>query len=212
MTTPETVTDGLLSPQPRRTGERPLEDPFDVMFTGWSFFRSKLLTAAMDLGVFAALGDDSLGAAELADRAGLHPRGARDFLDALAAIGLLVREDGRYRNSPGTLRHLLPDREGFVGGFLRMTTELMGSDPESFTGLLRGGTARNQEPAARSRSRRSSTTRSGCGSSCPPWTASAGPSGRSSPGSSTGRGWRRSATSAEPAATWRRTSPPPIPG
>ncbi|MFE2288862.1 methyltransferase [Streptomyces sp. NPDC059443] len=144
MTTPEIVTDGPLSPEPRRTGERPLEDPFDVMFTGWSFFRSKLLTAAMDIGVFSVLGDDSLGAAELADRTGLHPRGARDFLDALAAIGLLVREDGRYRNSPGTQRHLLPDREGFVGGFLRMTTELMGSDPESLNGLLRGGTARNQ--------------------------------------------------------------------
>ncbi|MFD9432709.1 methyltransferase [Streptomyces sp. NPDC060002] len=144
MTMPGPVTNGAASGQPRAARERPLQDPFDVMFVGWSFFRSRLLTAAMDLGVFSALGDGSLGAEELAGRTGLHPRGARDFLDALASIGLLLREDGRFRNSPGTLRHLLPDREGFVGGFLQMTTELMGSDQNSLTGLLRHGTARNQ--------------------------------------------------------------------
>ncbi|MFB6522556.1 methyltransferase [Streptomyces sp. NPDC056401] len=122
----------------------PVTDPFDVMFVGWSFFRGKLLTAAMDLDVFSALGDGPLGAGELCARTGLHPRGGRDFLDALAAIGLLVRADGSYGNSPGAQEHLLPDGPGFVGGFLRMTSELMGSDPESLPALLRGGAARNQ--------------------------------------------------------------------
>ncbi|MEU1463081.1 methyltransferase [Streptomyces sp. NPDC005727] len=144
MTSTEFETDGAALRRSRRTGEQPLEDPFDVMFVGWSFFRSKLLTAAMELRVFSILGEGSLEGAELAGRTGLHPRAGQVFLDALAAVGLLVRQDGRYRNSPGTLRHLLPDRDGFVGGFLRMTTELMGSDQESFTGLLRGGTARGQ--------------------------------------------------------------------
>ncbi|MFB7677893.1 methyltransferase [Kitasatospora purpeofusca] len=145
MTRSVAAAEGALFPTaPRRAGEPPLDDPFDVMFTGWSFFRSKLLNAAMDLEVFSTLGDGSLSGTELADRTGLHPRGAQDFLDAMAAIGLLVREDGRYRNSPGVLRHLLPDREEFVGGFLRITTELMGADQESFTGMLRNGTARSQ--------------------------------------------------------------------
>ncbi|SEQ07897.1 8-O-methyltransferase [Streptomyces sp. yr375] len=144
MTTSGPVTNGAASGQPRPATERPLEDPFDVMFVGWAFFRSRLLTAALDLEVFSVLGERLLSAEELADRTGLHPRGARDFLDALAAIGLLSREDGGYRNSPGTLRHLLADREEFVGGFLRMTTELMGRDQESLTGLLRHGTARGQ--------------------------------------------------------------------
>ncbi|MGX1881798.1 methyltransferase [Streptomyces sp. NPDC055287] len=144
MTTPEPVADGALSAPSGSSGRPPLHDPFDVMFVGWSFFRSKLLTAAMDLGVFTVLGDDWLGAEEICDRTGLHPRGARDFLDALAAIGLLVREEDRYGNSPGAARHLLPDRPGFVGGFLRMTSELMGGDHDSLTGLLRSGNARGQ--------------------------------------------------------------------
>ncbi|MFE5401260.1 methyltransferase [Streptomyces sp. NPDC056580] len=144
MTSTEFETPGAVPEKPRRTGGRPLEDPFDVMFVGWSFFRSRLLTAAMELEVFSTLGEGSLDGAELAGRTGLHPRAGRVFLDALAAVGLLVRQDGRYRNGPGVLRHLLPGRAEFVGGFLRMTTELMGSDPESLTGLLRGGTARGQ--------------------------------------------------------------------
>lgn len=144
MTMPGPVTDAAASERSGYTAERPLQDPFDVMFVGWSFFRSKLLTAALDLEVFSVLGDGALSAEELCDRTGLHPRGGRDFLDALAAIGLLLRADGHYRNSPGTAQHLLAEREGFVGGFLRMTTELMGSDQDSFTGLLRNGTARSQ--------------------------------------------------------------------
>ncbi|MFG2652137.1 methyltransferase [Streptomyces sp. NPDC048436] len=123
---------------------RTLDDPFDVLFVGWSFFRSKLLTAAQDLGVFTALGDEALGAEELRERLGLHPRAAGDFLDALSALGLLRRTGDRYRNSPAVARHLMPGREGYVGGFLRMTTELLGSDQDSLAGLLRSGSARGQ--------------------------------------------------------------------
>ncbi|MFF8955255.1 methyltransferase [Streptomyces sp. NPDC014894] len=142
MTTPDPA--GAPPAPAAPSGRPPLDDPFDVMFVGWSFFRGKLLTAAVDLGVFTALGEGRLDAGELRARTGLHPRGARDFLDALAAVGLLVREGDRYRNSPGTLRHLLPDRPGFVGGFLRMTSELMGGDDDALAGLLRSGDARGQ--------------------------------------------------------------------
>jgi 8-O-methyltransferase len=131
------------------TAGRPgaLEDPYDVMFVGWSFVRSRLLSAALELGVFAALAERPLGGAELSARLGLHPRAARDFLDALAAVGLLSRADGRYGNSPAAARHLLPDRDGYVGGFLRMTSELMGNDAQGLTGLLRTGDARGQNTA-----------------------------------------------------------------
>ncbi|MFE6165778.1 methyltransferase [Streptomyces sp. NPDC056486] len=144
MTTPEPDADEALSASSVPPGRPPLHDPFDVMFLGWSFFRSKLLTSAMDLGVFTSLGDNRLSAEEIVDRAGLHPRGAQDFLDALAAVGLLLREDGRYRNSSGTALYLLPDRPGFVGGFLRMTSELMGGEHDALTSLLRDGNARGQ--------------------------------------------------------------------
>lgn len=121
-----------------------LEDPYDVMFVGWSFLRSTLLTTALRLEVFATLGDGELTAGELCRRLDLHPRAARDFLDALAALGLLQRTGDGYRNSPAAARHLVPHGEAYVGGFLRMTTELLGCDRDSLIGLLRRGTARGQ--------------------------------------------------------------------
>ncbi|MFU8850853.1 methyltransferase [Micromonospora sp. SL1-18] len=124
--------------------ESGLEDPFDVMFVGWSFVRSKLVTAALDLGVFATLGDGSLSTEELRERLDLHPRATRHFLDALAALGLLRRTGDRYHNSPGAARYLVPEGDAFVGGFLRMTTELIGADQKALTGLLRNGNARGQ--------------------------------------------------------------------
>lgn len=131
---------------PAGTPAAPLDDPFDVMLVGWSFLSGGLLTAALDLGVFDTLGDGRLGAEELSLRTGLHPRAGRDFLDALASLGLLVRRDGRYRNSPGAARHLVTGRPGYVGGFLRMTSELTGAGANgALTGLLRTGSARGQD-------------------------------------------------------------------
>ncbi|MFR9776134.1 methyltransferase [Micromonospora sp. MS34] len=124
--------------------ESALEDPFDVMFVGWSFVRSKLVTVALDLGVFATLGEKSLSAEELRERLDLHPRATRDFLDALAALGLLRRTGDRYRNSPAAARYLIPGGDAFVGGFLRMTIDLIGADQKALIGLLRGGTAGGQ--------------------------------------------------------------------
>ena len=133
-----------------RNGPAALEDPFDVMYVGWSFLRSRLLAAALELDVFAVLGDRSLTATQLRDQLGLHPRGAREFLDALAALGLLLRtDDDRYRNSPAAARHLVPGADTFVGGFLRMTTELADGDRNTLLGLLRTGNARGQSSAGK---------------------------------------------------------------
>lgn len=44
------------------TGLAPLDDPFDVMYVGWSFLRSRLLVTALELGVFTTLADRSRSA------------------------------------------------------------------------------------------------------------------------------------------------------
>ena len=35
-------------------------------------------------------------------KVGIHERSARDFFDALVALGMLARKDGKYANSPET--------------------------------------------------------------------------------------------------------------
>ena len=49
----------------------------------------------------------------------LAERGARDFLDALVALGLLLRDDaGNYSNAPVSDRHLDASKPGYIGGLL----------------------------------------------------------------------------------------------
>ncbi len=97
-------------------GDEPSPDPvFDV---GLGFLGAKALATAVEFGVFDALADDPLPRAELADRTGVHERGAADFFDAFVALDLLEREDGVYRNAPAASRYLDSDGDAYVGDFL----------------------------------------------------------------------------------------------
>ncbi|REE94793.1 methyltransferase [Thermomonospora umbrina] len=87
------------------------------MATG--FMVSQVLHAAVDVGVFTALRDGPMDGESLRRRLGLHERGARDFFDALAALGLLERGDGVYANTPVTAAHLGDaEADSYLGGLL----------------------------------------------------------------------------------------------
>jgi hypothetical protein len=52
---------------------------------------------------------------------GLHERSARDFLDALVALGMLQRlPDGRYANTVESEMYLDRGKPSYVGGILEM--------------------------------------------------------------------------------------------
>ena len=72
------------------------------MQTGLAFWPSKTLLSAVELGVFTELASGPQRFEELSKRLGLHPRSARDFLDALTALGFLRRTGDTYSNSPET--------------------------------------------------------------------------------------------------------------
>lgn len=81
--------------------------PIDPISGG--FRASQILFTANRLGVFVALGDDARSVEELAQALDATPRGMRILCDALVCLELLVKENGRYRNSPIALDYLLPD-------------------------------------------------------------------------------------------------------
>lgn len=97
--------------------------PERLMQLGFGFWGAKTLLSAVELGLFSELATGPLDAETLrasclcawridcwlgmrtpaaAARLGLHPRGARDFFDALVALGMLERNNGRYHNAPET--------------------------------------------------------------------------------------------------------------
>ena len=73
--------------------------PDRIMQVGMSFWGSKTLLSAVELGLFTELAENSLDAEALAERLELHPRGARDFFDALVALGMLQRSNSQYANT-----------------------------------------------------------------------------------------------------------------
>ncbi len=56
----------------------------------------------------------------LRESLGLHPRSARDFLDALVALGFLKRKADFYSNTPETDVFLDPRKPSYMGGILEL--------------------------------------------------------------------------------------------
>lgn len=96
-------------------------DPGHILQTGLGFWASKTLLSAVEMEVFTEVAHHPAGLETLQERLGLHPRSARDFLDALVALGFLLRDDhGVYRNTPAADLYLDKRKPSYVGGILEM--------------------------------------------------------------------------------------------
>ena len=93
--------------------------PERIIDLAYGFWHSKALFAAVELDVFSKLADGPLDLATLTSRTGIHERGAREFFDALVALGLLDRDAaGRYSNVPESDRYLVRGNANYLGGLL----------------------------------------------------------------------------------------------
>jgi hypothetical protein len=82
------------------SGQDALPSAARIFEVGTGFRASKALFSAIELGVFTILAEAPLSLAALTRRAGIDDRGARDFFDALVALGFLTRDDeGHYANT-----------------------------------------------------------------------------------------------------------------
>jgi SAM-dependent methyltransferase len=90
---------------------------------GFSFWKSQILFAALQLDVFTVLDDAVLTPDDLARRAGLEGRGSREFIEALVALGLLERIDGRVRSSATAAGCLNRRSPTYIGGLFEFSAE-----------------------------------------------------------------------------------------
>lgn len=115
------------------------------MQVGMGFWASKTLLTAVEIGVFTELGHGPEEFTKLRNRLGLHPRAARDFFDALVALGLLERnEGGVYSNTPETGFFLDRRRPTYIGGLLEMANARLYGFWGSLTEALRTGRPQNE--------------------------------------------------------------------
>jgi O-methyltransferase/methyltransferase family protein len=119
--------------------------PDAIMQLGFGFWGSKTLLSAIELGTFSELADaGALDGEALRERLGMHPRSATDFFDALVALGMLQREDGRYANSPATELFLDRAKPSYMGGMLEMANARLYEFWGSLTEALRTGAPQNE--------------------------------------------------------------------
>jgi hypothetical protein len=123
-------------------------DPTHILKTGFSFWSSKVLLTAVDMGLFTSLGDRKMTATELGEKLELHPRAFYDFFDALVAMGFLNRDgdgpEGKYFNTPEGAHFLNENSPNYIGGILVMLNARLFRFWHDLPEALRTGKAQNE--------------------------------------------------------------------
>ncbi|MFG1463873.1 methyltransferase [Xanthobacter sp. DSM 24535] len=118
--------------------------PDAILQLGLGFWGSKVLLSAVELGVFSALASGPADFEALRRRLGLHPRSARDFLDALVALNMLECQAGVYRNTAETDLFLDRAKPSYIGGVLELANSRLYGFWASLTEALRTGKPQNE--------------------------------------------------------------------
>ena len=93
-------------------------DPESLNAMSRNFWNSAVLRAAIKLDLFSLLEPGSLSHGELTRRVGAAPRYLQAFLDSCVALGLLEKQDGRYRNSAAADSFLIKGKQQYVGDLI----------------------------------------------------------------------------------------------
>jgi hypothetical protein len=118
--------------------------PGHILQVGLGFWASKTLLSAVEMELFTEVAKRPGTADDLGGRLGLHKRAARDFLDALVALGFLERTDGTYANTPSTDLFLDKHKPSYLGGILEMANHRLYPFWNSLTEGLRTGLPQNE--------------------------------------------------------------------
>ena len=118
--------------------------PDHILQTGMAFWGSKTLLTAVEIELFTDLAKHPGDLESVQGRMGLHPRAARDFLDALVALGFLQRENGIYSNTPETDLLLDKAKPSYIGGILEMANHRLYRFWGELTTAVRTGESQNE--------------------------------------------------------------------
>ncbi len=80
-----------------------------------SYWKSCTLQAGVQLEIFTLIGNDHLGADEIARTLGADGRGVSGLLNALTAMGLLTKQQSLYANTPESKSLLVKDSPDYIG-------------------------------------------------------------------------------------------------
>lgn len=76
------------------------QDSSDILKIGRDFMESRILLTGVELNIFSHLAENPLTAEAVAEKIGADGRAIGMLMDALAAMGILVKREGAYRTAP----------------------------------------------------------------------------------------------------------------
>ncbi|HHT9120870.1 MAG TPA: class I SAM-dependent methyltransferase [Candidatus Hypogeohydataceae bacterium YC41] len=82
---------------------------------GWAYWKSQVVFAGVELGVFELLKKGDKESAEIAKRLGTDPRATGMLLNALVALKLLYKKANRYQNTPIASQYLIKGAPNYQG-------------------------------------------------------------------------------------------------
>src|SRR5262249_12710572 len=99
---------------------------------------------AIELGLFTELAKGPEDPESLRTHLDLHPRGARDFFDALVSLGMLQRNNSEYANTPESDLFLDRAKSSYIGGVLEMCNASIYGFWGNLTTALKTGELQNE--------------------------------------------------------------------
>lgn len=105
--------ESAFSPEPDISPER-------ISEIARGFQDARILLTAYELGVFAAIDVLPKTSAEVAEHCGTETRATDRLLNALCVLRLIVKEGGRFSNTPGASRWLVPGKPGYMAGLMHV--------------------------------------------------------------------------------------------
>ncbi len=90
-------------------------DPGKLLKTSGSYWQACTLQTGVHLEIFSLIGNDQLRAEEMAQRLGADVRGIKILLNALTAMGLLIKCDDLYANTAEAKTFLVKASAEYIG-------------------------------------------------------------------------------------------------
>jgi predicted O-methyltransferase YrrM len=117
-------------------------NPRELLEISGAYWESCALHAAVKLGVFTIIGKGQLTAKEIAQKLNGDERGVATLLNALTAMGLLVKSGNRYANTPVSDTYLSKDSNQYIGYMIMHHYHLVDSWHELDRAVVMGAPVR----------------------------------------------------------------------
>ncbi len=115
----------------------PIESYDDLLKTSLGFREARIVLSAVETDLFTIIGKGKLSAKQIAEKGGLSPRATEIVLDALCAMGLVVKEEGWYRLTDLAVKYLAKGSESYIGATMLHRSNLW-DNWSNLTAILQG--------------------------------------------------------------------------